>query len=181
MARMYFIAVAAPASINEKVLEWKHYMRDHFGCAVALHSPAHITLIPPFWMNEELEQELIDDVEVFTEQAASLEISLKNFDAFKPRVIFVHVQENEALAELKSSLEQFLLSKNRYPLKKETRPFHPHLTIANRDLLKKDFPAAFEHFSKIKYAISFPVNVLTLFTHDGSQWVANHQWKLPVG
>lgn len=178
MARMYFIAVAAPAAINEKVLQWKHYMRDHFGCTVALRSPAHITLIPPFWMNEQLEKQLIDDVEGFVMQQSSLDIGLHNFDAFKPRVIFIHVEENEALSKLKSALEQFLLSKNKYPVKKETRPFHAHLTIANRDLLKKDFAAAFDHFSKIKYAVSFPVQQLTLFRHDGSKWIAHHEWKL---
>jgi 2'-5' RNA ligase len=177
MARMYFIAAAAPAAINAQVLEWKHYMRDHFGCTVALRSPAHVTLIPPFWMNEELEPQLIDDVAGFASQQFSLDIGLKNFDAFKPRVVFVHVEENEALAKLKSSLEQFLLSKNKYPVKKETRPFHAHLTIANRDLRKKDFAVAFEHFCKIEYAACFPVHQLTLFKHDGSKWVVHYEWK----
>ena len=61
-AKMYFIGIAAPAEVNEQVLQWKHYMRDHYGCTVALRSPAHITLIPPFWMEEVLEKELIKDI-----------------------------------------------------------------------------------------------------------------------
>lgn len=178
MARMYFIAVAAPSVVNEKVLEWKHYMRDHFGCTVALRSPAHITLIAPFWMNEELEQQLINDVENFAKEQSPLDIALKNFDAFKPRVIFVHVEENKMLAELKSSLEQFLLSKNKYPVKKETRPFHAHLTIANRDLRKKDFAPAFEHFTNMEYEAAFDVRELALLKHNGVQWIIAHTWPL---
>ena len=61
---MYYIAVLAPTEINDKVLEWKEYMRDRYMCSVALKSPAHLTLITPFWMNEEqqdkLEKELLE-------------------------------------------------------------------------------------------------------------------------
>ncbi|MGB8195003.1 MAG: RNA 2',3'-cyclic phosphodiesterase [Chitinophagaceae bacterium] len=170
---MYFIAIAAPAEINEQVLQWKYYMRDHFACTVALRSPAHITLIPPFWMDEELESELAQGVGKFAKRSYPFDIRLKNFDAFKPRVIFVHVEENKMLEELKDSLENFLVSKNKYPIKKESRPFHAHLTIANRDLRKKDFAPAFEHFSKIEFEHSFPALAITLFRHNGSEWKAH--------
>ena len=53
---MYYIAVAAPEEINKQALKWKQYMKDVYGCVVALKSPAHITLIPPFWCKEELEK-----------------------------------------------------------------------------------------------------------------------------
>jgi 2'-5' RNA ligase len=178
-ANMYFLAIAAPADINKQVLEWKHYMRDHFGCTVALRSPAHITLIPPFWMNKNSEDDLNEDAAAFARQQHSFEISLLNFEAFKPKVIFVQVEENAMLKELKLSLEDFLLAKNKYPFKKESRPFHPHVTIANRDLRKKDFTSAFEHFSKISYRESFAVHELALLKHDGTQW--NVHRKFPMG
>ena len=171
---MYFIAVVAPPDINMQVLEWKHYMRDHYGCTVALRSPAHITLIPPFWMNEELEKELITDVDSFALQQPSFHITLKNFDAFKPKVIFVGIEENKLLEQLKLSLEQYLTSLQKYPIKKELRPFHPHLTIANRDLRKKDFYPAFEHFSKIDYAETVPATSMQIFMHDGNMWQIYH-------
>src|SRR5215211_5426639 len=169
-AKMYFIAVVAPAEVNTQVLQWKHYMRDHYGCTVALKSPAHITLIPPFWTNEQLEHELIANVDAFSMQQHPFNIALKNFDAFKPKVIFVGIEENAALQKLKSSLEEYLISLHKYPIKKESRPFHPHLTIANRDLRKKDFHPAFEHFSKIAYRQSFPVHDIALLKHDGGCW-----------
>lgn len=173
---MYFFAVVAPAAINEQVLEWKHYMRDHYGCTVALRSPAHITLIPPFWMNEELENELKANAAAFSKDQQPFEIRLHNFDAFKPRVIFVNVEENALLQDLKLSLEGFLLAQQKYPIKKESRPFHPHLTIANRDLRKKDFAPAFEHFSKIGYQKSFVAHELALLKHDGMQWNVYIKW-----
>lgn len=177
-AKMYFIAIVAPAQINTQVLQWKYYMRDHYGCTVALRSPAHITLIPPFWMNEQLEPGLITDVDSFSLQHHSFPITLKNFDAFKPRVIFVGIEENKSLQQLKSSLEQHLLSLHKYPIKKESRPYHPHLTIANRDLRKKDFYPAFDHFSKIDYAETFPASDIAVLKHDGMEWQVYHSSKL---
>lgn len=177
-ARMYFIAIAAPADINRQVLQWKHYMRDNFGCTVALKSPAHITLIPPFWMDEAMESWLIEDVNEFAAQQHPFEISLRNFDAFKPRVIFVHVEENDPLQQLKSSLEDFLLEKNKYPVKKESRAFHPHVTIANRDLRKKDFAPAFAHFSKISYETGFTASGIAVLKHTGSEWAVHRELPL---
>jgi 2'-5' RNA ligase len=82
MAEMYFIAVVAPADINRQVLQWKHYMREHYGCVVALKSPAHLTLIAPFWMDEQLEKELITDLDAFAHQQHGFDVRLSNFDAF---------------------------------------------------------------------------------------------------
>jgi 2'-5' RNA ligase len=177
-AKMYFIAVVAPEDVNRQVKQWKNYMREHYGCLVALRSPAHITLIPPFWMQDALEEELIQDVNSFAAMQSSFYISLKNFEAFKPRVIFVGIEENELLAQLKQKLEQHLLSLNKYPVKKESRPFHPHLTIANRDLRKKDFYPAFEHFLKLEYQASFAANDLALLKHNGTEWTVAHKWPL---
>ena len=167
IAKMYFLAAVAPAHVNEQVLKWKHYMRDHYRCTVALKSPAHITLIPPFWMNAELEDKLMSDVDAFAAQHHNFYIQLKNFDAFKPRVIFIGVEKNEPLTELKLALEDHL---KKYPIKKETRPFHPHLTIANRDLMKKDFAPAFAHFKKIEYDVKFPATAISLLRHNGTEW-----------
>src|SRR6185503_19662981 len=102
---LYFIAIAAPDHINRQVLEWKHYMQQQFNCQVALKSPAHITLVPPFSMRKEQEPELIEILEALAPQLQQFPVHLKNFDAFKPRVIFVHVQPDDRLQQLKKKVE----------------------------------------------------------------------------
>lgn len=52
---MYFVAIVCPGQINEKVEQFKQWMKDRFGCVVAMKSPAHITLIPPFWLAHEMQ------------------------------------------------------------------------------------------------------------------------------
>ena len=169
-AKMYFLGVLAPPEVNEKILQWKYYMRDHFGCVVALRSPAHITLIPPFWMKEEMEEDLIKDVNSFSIGQQEFQIELQDFDAFKPRVIFAQVNDNPLLSQLQASFLDYLIARQKFPIEKESRPFHPHLTIANRDLLKKDFAPAFDHFKRISYHYRFPVNEIALLKNQSAKW-----------
>jgi 2'-5' RNA ligase len=169
---MYFLAILTPPEVNKKVLEWKYYMREHYGCVVAMRSPAHITLVAPFWMNEELEILFSEDVQSFSTEQTPFKIEVKDFDAFRPKVIFLHVKASEKLTQLRSTLETHLLSKKKYPVKHEERPFHPHVTIANRDLMKKDFPEAFNHFKKIAYRKEFIAGEISVLKHVGGEWNA---------
>src|ERR1700704_4703204 len=95
---MYFIALVAPEEIDQQIVKWKNFMKEKFGCMVALRSPAHVTLIPPFWMKEEMENELIQSLNEFSAHQNQLMIQLKNFSSFKPGVLFVDVIKNEQLA-----------------------------------------------------------------------------------
>jgi 2'-5' RNA ligase len=170
----YFIAIVAPEQINQQVLEWKQYMLQHYNCKVALKSPAHITLIPPFIMADELLPQMEVQLESFSIRQQSFPIQLKNFAAFKPRVLYVHVQPNTHLSELQANLEAFLLQHKHFPIKKEDRPFHPHVTIANRDLQKDDFPLAWKYFEQLSYEVTFQANAISLLRHNGQIWeVAN--------
>jgi len=167
---MYFIAIVAPEKINQEVLKWKIYFKDHFDCSVALKSPAHITFIPPFWMNEESENDLINAIKDFSVTKNKLEITLKDFAAFKPKVIFVDIVKSEKLIDLYQSFMDFIFSENKFPVKKDDRPFHPHVTLATRDLYKKAFQEAWEIFSKKKYEALWMVNGISLLRHNQKNW-----------
>ena len=175
---LHFIAIVAPDDINRKVLEWKHYMRDHFQCKVALKSPAHITLISPFEMPDHLQADMQAVLLPFAARQQGFPIHLKNFAAFKPRVIYVDVLPGTQLTELKTAVETTLLQSNRFPIKKEERPFYPHVTIANRDLRKEDFPLAWQHFQQINYEASFMANAMALLRHNGQVWEIAHSFPL---
>lgn len=167
---MYFIAIVAPEEIDIQVLKWKNYFKEHFECTVALKSPAHITIIPPFWMNEDLENDLIISITEFSVGKNKFEINLKDFDAFKPKVIFIDVMKNEQLDILYKSLNDFICQQNKFPIKKDDRPFHPHVTLATRDLYKKAFYEAWEIFSKKKYDAFWKVNGVSLLRHNKKNW-----------
>ena len=165
----YYIAIVAPPEINEKVQAWKEYFRDRFGCVVALKSPAHLTLIPPFWMDVDQEDRLIQDIKDFSRGRETFPVELENFGAFKPRVIYIGVDLSPKLSVLQHELSAHI-SRLNYPIKPETRPYHPHMTLANRDLQKSDFDPAWDHFRNKKYAVAFPVKGISLLKHDRTRW-----------
>lgn len=167
---MYFIALVAPEKINVRILKWKNFFKEHYGCTAALKSPAHITLIPPFWMNDGLEADLINSINEFSSTKNKFEIIVKDFAAFTPGVIYVDVVKNEILNKVYESLADFIYTENKYPVKKDDRPFHPHVTLATRDLYKKAFYEAMEIFSTKKYEASWLVTGISLLRHNKKNW-----------
>src|SRR5947207_8009369 len=110
MSSMYFAAVVAPPEINEKVVEWKQFMKERFGCVVALRSLAHITLIPPFWMEDGDEEKLKNAISAVSRSQIPFEINLRNFAAFKPRVIYGVILLSAALHTLHDLLVCFFVN-----------------------------------------------------------------------
>lgn len=167
---MYFIAVLCPPAIDESIQKYKLWMRDHFGCTVALKSAAHITLVTPFWVKNESERLLIDTLQSFETDKLPAEIELQGFSHFSNRVIFVTVNENQQLAALRNETEDHFIQSFRKFIKPDERPFHPHVTIANRDIKPADFIKAWEHFSREKLQESFSTNTLSLLKLTQGKW-----------
>lgn len=170
---MYFIALVLPPELNEKVLGFKNYMREHFHCKVALKSPAHITLVPPFWMEAEQEEQLIADLDRFSIQEP-FTLRSNDFSAFKPRTIFVALHPSAALEQLKKSCDDFFASREIYKMKIDTRPFHPHITVATRDLTKKDFHVAWPHFKQKTFSAEWQAEGISLLKHNKKNWDVIH-------
>lgn len=145
-------------------------MFERFNCSVALRSPAHITLISPFWMKPELEAELQISIDTFTRSPHDFEIELQNFSFFKPRVVFINVNESNNLIQLQQELFSWLMNTNGFRIKKDERPFHPHMTIATRDLRKKIFYEAWEIFRDKRYYAEWNVSGVSLLRHNNKNW-----------
>lgn len=172
--KMYFIAVVLPADLNTKILAYKKWMQENWGCKVGLKSPAHITLVPPFWMDESLEPPLIKDITLLSTQFTPFEIDTHNFSCFKPRTIFIEPVLTDNLRNLKKETDQFFKTHYQYGAKVDTRPFHPHITIATRDLRKSAFAEAWPHFEKQTFEHSFRADAISLLRHNGNTWDVVH-------
>ncbi|HEX8313994.1 MAG TPA: RNA 2',3'-cyclic phosphodiesterase [Flavisolibacter sp.] len=167
--QMYFIAVVLPEALNEQILPYKKWMAEKYGCRVGLKSPAHITIVPPFWTEPDKEEQLKNDIQSVSAAFQTFTITTNDFSAFKPRTIFVAVKENEQLKSLKKAADNFFRTAD-YQIKIESRAFHPHITIATRDLYKKDFAEAWPQFESKKFEEEFDVTGLSLLKHNGRAW-----------
>lgn len=176
---MYFIAIVLPEELDKKVQKWKELMHEKYGCTVGLKSPAHITLIPPFWMDEEKEQQLIQDIDSISSAVSPFTISINNFSAFKPRTIFADVAVDEELRSLKTAVDTFF-SQADHKVSIDTRPFHPHITIATRDLHKKDFQEAWPMFETKRFRADWEANGLSVLRHNKASWEVVHTSKFKI-
>lgn len=175
MNKKYFIAILLPEPLLAQIESIKHELLKEFNLKGALRSPAHITLHRPFEWEEEKEQKLI---EVLSEFKFSKEftITLKNFNCFKPRVIYVDVAQEPILNDLYSSLKYF--AQEHLHLLNEVndeRGFHPHVTIAFRDLKKNRFEEVWKNFKEREFDAYFDYSGITLLKLE-QKWEALHRF-----
>lgn len=167
---LFFIALLPDAALQAEVTAFKQYCARHFGASHALKSPPHITLVSPFrWPTDRLPA-LAAALAEFSEKQPAFDIELRDFGCFAPRVLFVDVVKNPNLEALEANLVVTLEQK--IDLNRKTgHGFHPHMTIAHRDLQERIFPEAWTHFSALEFRRSFLASGLSLLRHSGGKWV----------
>lgn len=167
---LHFIAIIPPAPILSEIRQLKEYAAAHFASRHALKSPAHITLFPPFDIKDKAEEPLILALDQFAAKQPRFTQTLKDFAYFKPRVVFVNVVMNENLQALKDQLVDCLREHGLENEKFATFPYHPHMTIAFRDLTVPQFKAAETYFSTQTYEASFTVAEICLLRLVAGRW-----------
>jgi 2'-5' RNA ligase len=168
---LYFIAIIPPEPLYAEALALKQHVKNQYNSKAALNSPLHITLHMPFKWKESKEAELVSSLETFTAKQKPFELKLNNFGAFEPRVIFIDVRKDEALADLQKNLKRFSKTElNLFNADYKEFAYHPHLTLAFRDLKKAEFYRAWEEFKDKKLEATFSVASIVLLKHNGKEW-----------
>lgn len=153
--KKYFIAIVLPEPLLTDVESIKQSLFQEHKLKGALRSPAHITLHRPFEWKEEKEGLLIATLKSFKFDK-TFNINLRNFYFFEPRVIYVDVLQNVVLQELHQQFKKF--AQKELKLLNEVndlRGFHPHVTIAFRDLKKPKFYELQKEFERKTFEANF--------------------------
>ena len=181
-AHMYYLALVCPPEVDARVLAYKRWMQERFGCRNALRSPAHITLVPPFWWSNDRAAELQAAVGSFFSNTPPLEIILNGFSHFKKRVLFIDVEPQPQLGMLRKHLEDHLLQVLPGSIRADDRPFHPHVTIATRDLNPEAFEQAWKRFANETFSAEFSIDCITLLRLGPERWETDtlHCWQPPL-
>jgi len=167
---LYFIALIPPAPVRERVRTLQLEMQQRFGTGQALKSPAHITLQMPFRLQPEACGILEKTLRQFTATQHPFTLVLKDFDCFAPRVIFVKIKDHGPIMELEGALKSVLSLKQFLRVRGPGMLFHPHMTIATRDLEAPAFEKAWAEFKMRPFHMDFEVSSLFLLRHNGSFW-----------
>ena len=169
--KQYFMAIIPPSPVLEEALKLKEYFKEKYGSKAALNSPPHITLHMPFLWNEEKEKKLITKLQDFSRRCDPIKVCLDNFSSFAPRVVFINVAESDVLDELQKRLHRFFKRElDIFNANYKEQPYHPHLTLAFRDLKKAQYLLAWEEFSKKEFKAEFMADKIALLKHNGKSW-----------
>lgn len=176
----YFIAILPPADISADARSLQEDMMSKYNTKAALRSPPHITLHMPFrWKNTKIE-ELTSLLSQFFSALEPFRISLDGIGAFPPRVIFLNVIGSKELTDSQLRLSRFCrVNLGLFNATRADQPFHPHMTLAFRDLRKPAFKLAWDEYRDRDYRATFDVDSAWLLRHDGHRW---YPWmSFPLG
>lgn len=173
----YFIAIIPPEPIASQISDIKQHFLSEYGSKGALRSPAHLTLHMPFEWKEAKEDKLIELL-AQTTKWNSFQIKLNGFGAFPPKTIFIKNEPCPELIEFQSSLANYTKRNMQLFNPTHNRGYHPHITVAFRDLKKEAFAQAWQEFENRAFKANFEVDSFWLLKHDGQVWKAFEEFRL---
>lgn len=177
MLQKYFIAIVPPEPLLSTIQEVKQTIFDNYGTKGALRSPGHITLHMPFSWEEEKEEKLITELSAFR-FPNSFKVQLKDYQCFEPRVVFISVPENPLLFDLQQSLVKHAKQKLQlFNQSDDMRGFHPHVTVAFRDLKKPVFYKLWEEYKDKPFEAEFECASICLLKHNNQRWDVYREFK----
>lgn len=173
MEVLFFIAIVPPREIADSITAIKQDFADRFESAKALRVMPHITLKSPFKVFENDIDSLLKWFGNLEMDAASFEITLDGFGAFDNNenpVIFVKPVISNELNGMQSELTEKLSADFPKAIASHDRHFHPHMTVAYRDLKREEFEKAWPEYETKPFYATFMADGFHLLRHDGTKW-----------
>ena len=150
-----------PEPIYSETREFQQHIAEKYNSHAALKPPPHITLIPPFAIEEDREHALFKYIDSIASDQMPFEIAIDGFGSFTVGVIYEAVILSEPLKILEKELSQTFYRK----FKIERGPSHayvPHVTIAFKDLSPIKFPPARDEFEQKLYRRKWTIRSLCI-------------------
>lgn len=172
-----FMGILTPPDISLAVEEARTWMKSRWGCRSGMGTAPHITLIPPFPQVSGFPEPREEDLRAFTQDMnrrlsssgqLPLELTLEGTGHFGSRTVFFAVNPEKGLMALQAALEAGVLERWPGVLGKST--FHPHLTVANRDIPAGALKPSLEWLSGKAPHRRFSCTAVSLFLWREGRW-----------
>ncbi|MCH6199822.1 2'-5' RNA ligase family protein [Aquiflexum sp. LQ15W] len=174
----YFIAIVPEGEIQQNATELKLKLKENFNLKYALKSPAHITLKMPFNWNEAKEDRLNGLLKSFFDKVKAFDLKYSGFDRFGRRVIFIKTKEEPALFSLQLMLSKFCKTDLKLVEELSDRAYHPHMTLAFKDLKATQFDTYWDFIKKQKFDAKQEVKDIALLKRLEGRWVVLSKFHL---
>ena len=173
MDRLFFIAIVPTKNVADAITAIKHDFAARFGSSRALRVMPHITLKAPFKMPESKRAGLLQWFGKLDLKCAAFDVILKDFGAFdnpENPVIFVKPETSALLEKLQTAIIDKVSSLLPKAVGMTDTHFHPHMTVAYRDLTRENFENAWAEYQHRAFSASFRADAICLLEHDGTKW-----------
>lgn len=167
---LFFISIIPPKEAYDIIKGHQKTMSKKFDSHKSYGHIPHITLVPPFRIDENKE-DLLKTVLSKIDQKDSFDICIDGFSHFKKHTVFAEVVPSDELYELQQIVLKGLNSTPDLLLKKINyfQKFRPHITIAYKDI-EPNFKSAWQYFEDLIIKEIFRYNGFSLLKYDGEKW-----------
>ncbi len=163
----HFIGAVLPDVLVEKITAFRRYTHDRYGCRSGHSTPPHITLVPPFVIEDGYST---DDLAraIMALDARPFNCTVDGFGSFDERTVFAHVKTSREWTDLKDRVSGAV--KDLGSIRMDRRPFRPHITIANRDIPPGKTMQILEYLSAFDISTTFSVDTIAVFERRDHRW-----------
>lgn len=177
----HFIGVLLPEDLTQRLEGYRRYMNQQYGCRSGYGTPIHVTLMPPFQLPEPCTS--ADIAAALAQMVAekkwhAFTAKIEGFDAFGDRTLFAKVIPSTVWTAFRAAVCSAVAQASPGAVRKDTRPFQPHITVANRDIPPGTSTEALEYLNELELKTTFPVDNITIFEHKEKHWVIGQQIEL---
>ena len=96
---------------------------------------------------------------------------VNGFGSFSDRTVFARVLPDGRWDMLYTRIFEAFSDTLPNVLRRDTRPFTPHITVANRDIPTGSATDALKHFDELELAAEFQVTAVTVFERHAGRWI----------
>ncbi len=176
---LYMVALVPPKKVIDRVEEVRQEFAQNYKCKAALKNPVHITLLPPFQLEEEFEEELLAKLKEGENRNRFL-LEASNYGSFtENEILFISVNKPKPLAELQAFVAKTVRGNFETSEKHSNKEeFHPHITIGRKDIPKGRFADAVKEYSELKFSAKFEIKSFYLWKHNSKEWEVYNRFPL---
>ena len=177
----HFIGVLLSQELTLRLEGYRKYMNQKYGCKSGFGTPIHVTLVPPFQLDDKL---ITADIVAALSQMASekkwhaFNAKIDGFDAFGDRTLFAKVIPSAVWTAFRASVYNTISALSPGNLRRDNRPFQPHITVANRDIPAGASTEALDYLNQLELKAAFPVDNITIFERKDKRWVVGKQIEI---
>lgn len=169
---LYFIAIIPPQQLCSFIDEKRKQIAKKYNAYHALKTIPHVTLISPFKRSADNEVQLHLELQNYFEKVTPFSITINGFGNFQRqnKVVFFNVDKSKELISFHRNLVYELRNKLHFSDKEASYMYHPHITIAHKDLSNENFELAWNELEGKEFTANFQCNKVALLRHNYREW-----------